>query len=425
MRNKLFKDLINYAYDKVPYYREKFDDCGVNISEVTSIEDIGQLPFLKKDIIQGNYKKMLSTDYFYPPGRDTLITQRTSGSTGQILKVEWNKYDFIRSLFYLWILRSRFYGIDASSKYCSFYSTLYRGNKLVENIPEINASNNGKNISFSKMILDDEHLYKYLKKMHEFKPEWLFLQPSVAYILADFIDRNSLKVPETLKYIELTGEYLFDEFRKKILEVFRVPVANMYGCMEANGIALECKNGHMHLLNNNVAVEILNGGNTVGYGREGEIFITSLYNKAMPFIRYALGDRVVLSPAEKCGCGLQSDILEVIAGRVNDFVIVEGREPISSYLFVYSLESINVKLGYPVKQFQIIQESKDNFTANLSLHNRYAGWKETVKKEFLLEMSKLRLDKMNWNIQFHDVIMPTGNTGKLQFFINRVKEKVV
>lgn len=40
----------------------------------------------------------------------------------------------------------------------------------------------------------------------------------------------------------------------------------------------------------------------VGYNKEGEIVITSLVQRTMPFIRYRIGDRGIIRKSE-CLCG--------------------------------------------------------------------------------------------------------------------------
>lgn len=423
MDESRLQELINYAYHHVSHYKKIFDQNRILPDEIKNRKDLERVPVLTKSQLQKNPGEFLAPEYMYFPKNNDLIHQRTSGSTGKILKIYWDKQDSIKSLFYLWKLRSRTYGIDASSKYCSFHSTFYRNNRLVEQIPESYLSGDGRQLSFSKLILDDAHLEKFYKELMAFDPDWFYMQPSVAYLLSVFVSKNGLEKPKSLRYIELTGEYLFDHYRKEISKTFAVPVANMYGCMEANGIAMECRNGHMHCLSDNVAIEVLRDGSPAAYGEEGEIYITSLYNRAMPFIRYQLGDRVKLYPPEKCGCGNKNPVMEVSAGRLNENVLVEGREPINSYLFVYSIESINIRLGYPVLQFQIIQESSNRFTAHLVLEDRFSGWKETVANEFIKEMMKLGLNTMEWQIEFKDHLVPNSETGKLQFFTSRLGQK--
>ena len=59
-------------------------------------------------------------------------------------------------------------------------------------------------------------MYKYYKEILDFEPQWAFLQPSMALKLSDFLYQRHLKLP-SLRYIELTGEYI-SEFDKDYIK---------------------------------------------------------------------------------------------------------------------------------------------------------------------------------------------------------------
>ena len=44
--------------------------------------------------------------------------------------------------------------------------------------------------------------------IHDFDPVWFNLQPSIALILADTYTKYRYLLPKSLRYIELSGEYL-------------------------------------------------------------------------------------------------------------------------------------------------------------------------------------------------------------------------
>ena len=67
----------------------------------------------------------------------------------------------------------------------------------------------------------------------------------------------------------------------------------MYGSEEINGIAYECPKHHMHVLEDNVFIEVKTNKGIFRHG-EGEAIITNLNNFGMPLIRYNQGDVIVL-----------------------------------------------------------------------------------------------------------------------------------
>lgn len=78
MIDKNFVNLINHAYCHVNFYKRYYDHCGVDISGITSINDISKLPFIDKDTIRGFGEELIADDV----EKNKLIYVTTSGSTG-------------------------------------------------------------------------------------------------------------------------------------------------------------------------------------------------------------------------------------------------------------------------------------------------------------------------------------------------------
>lgn len=419
MKQDRIQKLMLYSYNTVKHYRNMFDDYGIDPASVKSIESLDKLPLLTKEMIQQSPDDYISNDYQFFPKRDNLIIKRTSGSTGRYLKVYWDKNDEMESLLSMWLFREKNYHIYPHSKFCSFYTTIYNNNKFIE-AEKKQLLNKGVNLGFSKIELNEKNIIEYFNEMNAFKPEWILVQPSIAYLLARHIANNGLKLPDSLKYIELTGEYLYDNMKQDIKSAFGVETANQYGCNEVNGIAMECKNGHMHCLSSNVIVEILKDGKRVDYGEEGDIYITSLTNTAMPIIRYAIGDRGKLLRHDVCSCGNKNDILIILNGRNCEFVSLQNGEKINSYVFLYTIERINEYMGNPILQFRIIQESVNDFYVEFVLKESYKGWFESIKKAFIENIKVDQLQKANWKFRSVNYIFPDANSGKVHFFINKL-----
>jgi phenylacetate-CoA ligase len=123
-----------------------------------------------------------------------------------------------------------------------------------------------------------------------------------------------------------TGEVLDGEARAQIVRVFNCPVLDVYGAREVGPIAFQCPDGEAyHLCAETVHCEILrDDGEPAGPGEHGRIVVTPLFEFAMPFVRYDLGDYAVVSSAP-CPCGRGLPSLANIAGRSrNLFVMPDG-----------------------------------------------------------------------------------------------------
>ncbi len=138
---------------------------------------------------------------------------------------------------------------------------------------------------------------------------------------------------------------------------FGVPVINEYGASELDLIAFQNPKGEWQMNSETLFVEILDADdNVLPHGEEGRIVITSLYNKAHPFIRYDIGDIGVLSKKST----IKNPILEKLIGRTNDIAILPSGKKAAGLTFYYITKSI-VEDDGNVKEFVIEQLEKDTF----------------------------------------------------------------
>ncbi len=114
---------------------------------------------------------------------------------------------------------------------------------------------------------------------------------------------------------------LHDWQRSVIEEAFGQPVTNRYGCEEVSLIACECEehNG-LHLNADGVYCEVIPDDRLNAGPNAGRLLVTDLTNRAMPLIRYQVGDVVV--PSDRtCACGRGLPLIEQVVGREADYVL--------------------------------------------------------------------------------------------------------
>jgi phenylacetate-CoA ligase len=421
MKEELLNKMIVHAYNTVPYYKRIFDERGIDALSIRTLDDLKKIPLLYKHQIQSNPNDFFSDLYLKYPKNERINIVRTSGSTGKYLKIKWSIEDEIKSLFSLWTIRNRLYNVKPNSKFCSFYTTLYKGNKFYGKENDICLREKNKLI-LSKIGFNEQTLDEYYKEIYNFDPEWMMVQPSIAYILADYIEKNNLDLPKSLKYIELAGEFILSEQKEKIKSIFKVNIANQYGSNESNGIAIDCENNNLHILENNVIVEIIENNQPVQFGQEGDIYITSLTNFAMPFIRYKIGDRGIMLHSNNCKCKNDSPIVKLSLGRTTEYISLKNNKKLNIYVFLYVIEAINERLSNPIVEFQIVQNSIQDFSVNFVIKQSFEGWKDTICNEFLQNIIEDELQDKDWNFNFVKRIYPDKKNCKMSFFVNKIKD---
>jgi phenylacetate-CoA ligase len=199
------------------------------------------------------------------------------------------------------------------------------------------------------------------------------------------------------------------EMDKKLLEKqFGIPIISEYGASELDLIAFENPQGEWQVNAEILFVEILDeNNNPVPNGTEGKIVITSLFNKANPFIRYEIGDIGILDEKSTP----QKPILKKLIGRTNDVAILPSGKKSPGLTFYYVTKSIIEDDGN-VKEFIIKQTKLDTFEIE------YIAEKELISAQ--IEKIKDAIDlylEPNLNFIFSKKIKIDRNkSGKLKQF---------
>jgi phenylacetate-CoA ligase len=161
----------------------------------------------------------------------------------------------------------------------------------------------------------------------------------------------------TLKVCIVTSEMLFEDDKVLLETQFGIPIVNEYGASELDLIAFQNSKDEWQVNSETLYVEILDDNdNILPYGHEGRIVITSLYNKAHPFIRYDIGDIGILSEEST----LRKPILKKLIGRTNDIVRLPSGKTAAGLTFYYITKSVIEDDGN-VSEFVIEQLSLGTF----------------------------------------------------------------
>lgn len=390
-------DMVKHAYSTVPIY--------YNLAEKQQL-DIAKVPFAKLPVVDKSFyvdsgMSMISAKYISDYMSRKLRYTRTSGSTGKFSEVYWNREEYNRSLLSLWIWRKQYYRITPVDRLVYFFQADQgeSGYVFMEHA-----------LALSKRYLSDGNLEEAYKKILEYDPVWMILQPTMALLLSN-IAKEYGEIPVSLRYIEFTGEFLEITVRQQIEHIFQCRTANQYGTKEVNSIAYECPAGTMHLMSDNVYLEML-GDQEEG----GELCVTSLHNFAMPFVRFNLEDHGRIIRNKLCSCGRCTDALELDAGRSNDWIQCSDGTRLHSYTLVQIIHQANYETDGQILQYQIIQRDYDCFELTLVL-DEIGGFIEIMQ---YLE-NRFR-EKLGANIEFviHlvDCLIPSEKTGKLSDFIS-------
>lgn len=361
----------------------------------------------KNEILEKRYRTLL---------QKKLKSVRTSGSTGKFVEVFWEKEQFIKSNLCLWRLRKKYYQILPSYRHLTFHSVSYMSRNS-DFSDDIYYENNY--MSISKHSFNHNSAIHYIEAIKKYNPIWIFTQPSMLLCLLKAIEQNELNVRDifpNLKYIELNGESLLESQREYLLSKFQVPIANMYGAMEVNCIAYQCPNGHMHLIDDNVFVQLFNCQRIDETTIEGDIAITSYHNRIMPIISYALGDRISLNIESQCEYS-DSSIVDVLIGRTNDLIKLSDDISVSSFEVTYWIEKVNNQFGNAILEYKLTNNKQKNIIY-LYIDEKYSSWKQTIEAYLFEIIENMYSNSINIECRFCESPLEISNNGKMRIIDN-------
>lgn len=206
-------------------------------------------------------------------------------------------------------------------------------------------------------------LYEQIETLLQITPTILEGRPSPLWQLAGALRDRGIRPPQPRLIISY-AEMLYPHVRELLEETFDCRVADFYNCEEIGNVAWQCPE-NPNLMHPNPATSWLESvdenGDPVPYGRVGRLVITNLYNRTMPFIRYALGDRGALLPPGRCACGFHGPAMRLTEGRDENFFVLPDDREITPRL---AYDVINSALPHDdptwkhieaIRVFQIIQ----------------------------------------------------------------------
>jgi phenylacetate-CoA ligase len=317
------------------------------------IENWHDLPVLSKKDLQKPLTERLSKGY----STKNCYINKTSGSSGTPFIFAKDKPCHALTWASI-IYRFGWFGIDFNSSYqARFYGIPldFMGN-LKERIKDFMSSR----YRFSIFNLSDLELEKIVKRFQNRKFDYINGYTSSIVLFAKYLEQRNIVLKDlcpSLKVCMVTSEMLFESDKKLLEKQFGIPIVNEYGASELDLIAFQNTNNEWQVNAETLFVEILDQNNQpVPKGTEGKIVVTSLYNKAHPFIRYEIGDVGILDPK----ITLQKPILQKLIGRTSDVAVLPSGKKSPGLTFYYVTKSIIEDDGN-VKEFIVRQTKIDSF----------------------------------------------------------------
>lgn len=330
LRHELMPSLqkmLGHAVNNSAWWRDRLKDVTPYLREAANFHELLDLiPLTQREDVQEFFPWMQA---WVPGSRANMYVQKqTSGSTGTpvrvmlfnpeiaprqqamtLLSATWSKRDYSKPMVYA------------------------RGNEQTRSVPAQGMPMNflGKTGPAHYYRLTGASFGELLDFLAEKKAGNVLINGVAGRLLA----LEQLKNPRKVKLDQILNwaDGISDGDRILAKKAFGATIINRYSSEEFSTLAIQCPGSeHLHATNFFNYIEILDENNRrTEPGQVGRVVVTSLFNPAMPLLRYELGD--LASWGQPCPHGIALPVFEPLITRQRDaYIAPDGSYRVGSFV---------------------------------------------------------------------------------------------
>lgn len=416
-QKKKITEILLYAYDHSTYYRKRFEEKNISRKDIGLIP-IENYPSLTKKELMKNFNEIVCTDI------DINEMRSFDANPDNNNKLYKDKYHIVHSSgttekpgYFIYDEKAWQQMLIATIRASLWDMSMKEIIKLLSKRPRIVyiAETDGRyggamavsdgiaGVKAKQLFLDIKMpLDEWIDKISKFQPNIIIGYPSAIKILMESVARGEIKT--NLFRIISCGEPLSKNLRDCFTKTFKCKVINFYGASESLALGVEVGNeDEMYLFDDMNYIEILEDG----------IYITCLYNKIQPLIRYKISDKVTLHGISK---HVPLTTVTNILGRNEDLLWFKDKNGKKEFLHPLSVEGfcIDGMLDY---QFRKINDQAFEMIIELSKNEKQESVKNEMKKLMKKILNEKKLDYVEFTIRLVEDILPDEKTGKKKLII--------
>ena len=403
---------VKTCYEKVPFYRKKFDKMGIKPEDIKSLEDITKLPFTTKYDLRDEYPFGLNA----VPMDQIVRIHASSGTTGKPVVGTYTKNDIDN-----WAEgAARVLAVGdvgpGDVVQVSYGYGLFTGG--------LGAHDAAGKLGAVQLPTSSGNSEKQIMLMKDFGSTALCCTPSYALHLCEVMEKMGIKKEDLKLRVGFFGAEPWTwGIRREIEEKMGIKAIDIYGLTEmcGPGVGGECEyQDGTHIWEDMFYPEIINPETLepVAPGEEGELVFTSLCKEAMPIIRYRTRDLTHLI-YEPCKCGRTAVRIGKILGRSDDMLIIRGVN-----VFPSQIEAVLSEFNAFTPQYFITVDRIDNedtFDLDVELREEYFSPNPAKQMLFIKPLYDRLVSVCGIKPNIH--ILPPGNIQRSMGKAKHVNDK--
>ncbi len=349
-----FQKIVNYAYNNIAFYKNKYDAAGFKPEDLNTLDDIRRIPFVTKKDLRDNYPYGLLA----VPKESLLRIHASSGTSGKATVVCYTKNDME-----VWteccarICAAA--GITAKDTVqISFGYGLFTG--------ALGMHQGLERVGAAVIPASSGNTERQVILLKDLAATGLVATPSYALYIAEMLEKLGYDIKDfNLKWGLFGSEASTEEMHNELRKRLNIETTDNYGLSEiiGPGVSGEClMHVGMHINEDHFYPEVLDSVTfePVEESTPGELVLTTLTKDGMPMIRYMTKDITSLDYSP-CSCGRTTVRMQRVTGRTDDMLIIRGVN-----VFPSQVESVLLAMPEIGGQYEMIV-TRENYLDKLEI----------------------------------------------------------
>ncbi len=362
------REQLGYLQNNSKFYQRLFQNNGIDINTIQTLEDLQKIPFTDKSDLQ-----QFSNDFLCCKKQDVIDYVTTSGTLGEPVTFCCSEKDLQRLAF----------NEEKSFKCAGLTKDSVL--QLMTTLDKRFMAGMAYFIGLRKLGAGVIRVGNGIPELQwdtilRIKPDAVMCVPSFILKLIEYAEKNNIDyrnssirkiigIGEGLRNQNFTLNLLGQRIHDKWPEV---ELYATYSSTEMSATFSECQygcGGHVHP--ELIIVEIIgDDGKPVPDGMHGEVVITTLGVEAMPLLRFKTGD-IAAKIVEPCKCGRSSYRLTPLLGRKHNMIKLKGTTLYPPA--IYDVLDNTPQVANYVVYVRTSDAGTDDVIVRIGLNDKYVG----------------------------------------------------
>ncbi|OQY04240.1 MAG: hypothetical protein B6I25_07230 [Planctomycetales bacterium 4572_13] len=181
IQDQKLSSLLNHSYEKVSYWRNLFDKCGLKPLDIKNANDLSRIAILNKSILRTKLSSLICK----PPKGGKLKEQFSSGSTGEPVKYYTDNEAYSWRMAFMFLLWD-WAGYEFGQKWCRI--SMWERNSIKDKLQDVLS----RCLYISIAKFNQDVLEKYKLKIEKFRPAVIRGYAGALYLIADYLKKIML-----------------------------------------------------------------------------------------------------------------------------------------------------------------------------------------------------------------------------------------